>query len=549
VTSRVLLGPAIFALLEVGCGGVGEYTSLTIGSDGRGLISYQDTPSGLLKVAHCENGSCSSAAASVLDREDAGAYTSMATGVDGLGLVSYQGDGGALKVAHCHDSDCASASVSVVDGSRTVAYTSIAIGRDGLGLISYRGHFSGELVVAHCEDIACSHARVTILDPLAQVGEYSSITIGSDGLGLIAYQDRDRGLLKVAHCHNTACTSATRSTIANGPQVPHVSGYVGAYADIAVGADGLGLISYYEEPVGNLRVAHCADVACTNADVITIVDRGGPHGRVGEHTSVAIGRDGLGLISYHGSLNSFTDQDLKVAHCQDVACRTATVGTLDHVAGGGDVGWFTSVTMGRDGLGLISYWSPTAGALRVAHCQNMSCSSASRSTLDSGVPAPATLGQGVVFAESKKYVDSRYGGGTWNTVLQDAGLDDRVLTSLAVNSDADAAALVPAAARVTGRPADVLLEDFGSFVAPDVLLLYGSPVQKGSKTLDVIERIGLWPPSLRSERVGPNEVVIRCNSSQEICAVAKGIARGLALHLGEAVTIQEASYGFRALAR
>jgi hypothetical protein len=300
--SRVLLGPGVvFALLEVGCGGMGEYTSLAIGSDGRGLISYQDTPNQLLKVAHCENGSCSRAAASVLDRADAGAYTSIATGVDGLGLVSYQGDGGALKVAHCHDRGCTRASVSVVDASRTVAYTSIVIGRDGLGLISYRGYFSNELIVAHCEDIACSHARVTILDHLAQgVGEYSSITIGSDGLGLIAYHERGPGLLKVAHCQNTACTSAKRSTIVANPP------YAGAYPDITVGTDGLGLISYYEGSVGNLRVAHCADVACTRADVDTIVDRGGPHGLVGEHTSVAIGRDGLALISYRGS-PSFTD--------------------------------------------------------------------------------------------------------------------------------------------------------------------------------------------------------------------------------------------------
>lgn len=548
--NRVLLGPgAIFVLLEVGCGGVGEYTSLAIGPDGRGLISYQDTPNGLLKVAHCESGSCSTATATVLDRKDAGTYTSMAIGVDGLGLVSYQGHGYALKVAHCHDSACTSASSSVVDDSHAIAYTSIAIGRDGLGLISYRNYYQGDLLVAHCEDLACTHARVTILDHAGSVGEYSSITIGSDGLGLIAYHDRDRGLLKVAHCHDIACTSASRSTIANGPQVPHVSGYVGAYPDIAVGTDGRGLISYYEAPVGNLRVAHCGDVACSHADVITIVDRGGPHGRVGEHTSVAIGRDGLALISYHGALASFTEQDLKVAHCQDVACRTATVSTLDHVAGGGDVGWFTSVAIGHDGLGLISYWNASGGTLKTAHCQNLSCSSASRHTLDPGAAAPATLGQGVVFAESEKYFDSRYGGDSWNAVLQDAGLDDQVLASLASNPDADAAALVSAGARVTGQPADVLLEDFGSFVAPDILRLYGPPPQTGSMTLDVIERLGARPPQLRSERTGPEEVVIRCGAVREICGVAKGVARGLARHFGEGVSIHETSDGFRASAR
>jgi hypothetical protein len=39
-------------------------------------------------------------------------------------------------------------------------------------------------------------------------------------------------------------------------------------------------------------------------------------GGVGEHTSVTIGADGLGLISYY----SFGTDDLKVAHCANVFC-------------------------------------------------------------------------------------------------------------------------------------------------------------------------------------------------------------------------------------
>jgi hypothetical protein len=62
---------------------------------------------------------------------------------------------------------------------------------------------------------------------------------------------------------------------------------------------------------------------------------------------VTIGADGLGLISYYDN----TNDDLKVAHCSDVACSSATTATLDSI---GNVGWYTSVTIGADGLGLIS---------------------------------------------------------------------------------------------------------------------------------------------------------------------------------------------------
>ncbi len=85
-------------------------------------------------------------------------------------------------------------------------------------------------------------------------------------------------------------------------------------------------------------------------------------GNVGQYTSVTIGADGLGLISYHDVSN----RNLKVAHCSNRACTSATLTTLDST---GEVGQFTSVTIGADRLGLISYYDadqqpqPQGGAL------------------------------------------------------------------------------------------------------------------------------------------------------------------------------------------
>jgi len=78
------------------------------------------------------------------------------------------------------------------------------------------------------------------------------------------------------------------------------------------------------------------------------------------HTSVAIGVDGLGLISYYYA----TGSDLKVAHCNDLACTTATTHTVDSI---GSVGRESSVAIGVDGRGLISYRDNATGDLRVAH--------------------------------------------------------------------------------------------------------------------------------------------------------------------------------------
>ena len=95
----------------------------------------------------------------------------------------------------------------------------------------------------------------TTLDDTGEVGNYPSITIGTDGLGIISYRDNTNQSLKVAHCADTACTSATTSPL-------DTSGNVGKYTSITIGTDGLGLISYRDMTNTDLKVAHCSNSFC-----------------------------------------------------------------------------------------------------------------------------------------------------------------------------------------------------------------------------------------------------------------------------------------------
>src|SRR4029077_11635051 len=97
----------------------------------------------------------------------------------------------------------------------------------------------------------------------------------------------------------------------------------------------------------------------------------------GQYSSVTIGTDGLALISYYDA----TSGNLKVAHCSNSACTAATRTTVDR---GGDVGQYSSVTIGTDGLGLISYYDATSGDLKVAHCSDLACAAATLTAVDRG---------------------------------------------------------------------------------------------------------------------------------------------------------------------
>jgi hypothetical protein len=103
--------------------------------------------------------------------------------------------------------------------------------------------------VAHCDDVACTGATVSVLDSASGVGSHTSVAIGADGLGLISYWEGTHGTLKVAHCNNLACTRATLSTVDTGPGV-------GLDTSVAIGTDGRALVSYYDASNRDLKVAH-----------------------------------------------------------------------------------------------------------------------------------------------------------------------------------------------------------------------------------------------------------------------------------------------------
>ena len=87
---------------------MGQFTSATIGTDGRGLLSYYDVTNGDLKISHCSDVACTAATHITLQGKDnVGQYSSVTIGVDSLALLSYYDvTHGDLKVAHCSNLTC-----------------------------------------------------------------------------------------------------------------------------------------------------------------------------------------------------------------------------------------------------------------------------------------------------------------------------------------------------------------------------------------------------------------------------------------------------------
>jgi predicted hydrocarbon binding protein len=159
---------------------------------------------------------------------------------------------------------------------------------------------------------------------------------------------------------------------------------------------------------------------------------------------------------------------------------------------------------------------------------------------------------GLIFAELQKYVGKTLGETAWESLLAKAGLAGKLYMPVSTYPDAEAGALVSAASSITGLTADAILQDFGEFIAPDLLRMYGSLLNKEWRTLDILEHTeetihrvvrvqnaGADPPKLVAKRSSESEVVITYTSGRKMCGVAKGIVRGIAKERGESVVISE----------
>jgi hypothetical protein len=319
---------------------------MVMGTDGLPFLAYHEESVGsnetTLRATHCSDPVCSTSATTMLASRPS--FVSMTLGSDGLPLIAYVDSW--LYVVHCSNVPCTTATTRVLDNSGQVLNdTSIALGPDGRALISY-SDFDGPLKVAHCSDAACTGATVTVVgDPGARVFG-ASMTVGADGFALIAYYTLRNGLfdLVLAHCQEADCSTATTTVLETSfTQISRAS--------VAIGTDGLGLLAYGTSPSGGpkeLRISHCQDVACTSTTATTF-DLGGDSGL---HTAIAIGADGLPLVTSTRKIGPFTTQVMLV-HCGSPTCTTDI--TMALLADVGNGAGFSSIVIRPDGRPLIAY--------------------------------------------------------------------------------------------------------------------------------------------------------------------------------------------------
>jgi hypothetical protein len=346
----------------------GDSAALLISADDLPLIGFRvadiGSPSSPGSIK-CSKPDCSGAITQQVFSSGgyAATYISGAIGADGFPVFSfYYGSSFGLGFVKCTSADCTPyPGNSVLDSASGVdlgKYTSIAVPADSRPVVSYYDQTNGNLKILKCGNTTCSSGNVaTAVDTVGDVGQHTSIAIAADGNPIVSYQNVTAGTLRVLKCSIASCATGNAITT-----VDSVSG-VGINTSIAVPADGLPIISYYDSTNGNLKVLKCATAGCTGAShTLTAVDA---IGDVGRFSSIKVPADGLPIISYYDTTNT----SLKVVKCGTASCSSGnTISTLDDTAGE-----FTSIGVPATGYPVIAYSSSTTGGLKVLKCTNSAC--------------------------------------------------------------------------------------------------------------------------------------------------------------------------------
>ncbi len=225
-------------------------------------------------------------------------------------------------------------------------------------------------------------SSVVTVDAAGDVGDSPSLAIGTDGLPVISYHDESNATLKVAHCDDLACQSATFATVDWG-----LSGF-GSWGKMIIGSDGLPLIAYRKSECdsafcvdGDLKVAHCKNRLCTTAQRTTLVAESATESINTIKSALTLGADGRATIAYSvgpAGLLEGSDYWLRIAHCMNFACSlTAPPWSISPGSSSVDSVAAATVTGGQTLMvyGHGSSVPPGSSDFRVARCSSATCSS------------------------------------------------------------------------------------------------------------------------------------------------------------------------------
>jgi hypothetical protein len=269
---------------------------VTGAADGLPLISISVSFNGL-RAIKCSNASCTLSTTTVVDPGNHGnGDHAVVVPADGRPIFAiFDGSNSDLKVARCANAQCTgTASVVVADGAGTAGRAPAIAIIAGLPQIAYNLNFAS-LRLLRCGNLDCtvgnSFSMLAAESPIA-----ASMIEGRSGSALIAYQAdaSPADSLRLLRCLDTSCVGSSVSTIDTHSSGPGL----GAGVQMRSGADGLPVISYFDNTLGAIKLARCTRADCAATTVTTVHAPALAPLTLAAGTGLAINGNAVPMIAY-----------------------------------------------------------------------------------------------------------------------------------------------------------------------------------------------------------------------------------------------------------
>jgi len=161
--------------------------------------------------------------------------------------------------------------------------------------------------------------------------------------------------------------------------------------------------------------------------------------------------------------------------------------------------------------------------------------------------------QGFVFYQFQEYVQQSFGLDVWSELIEEVGVQGKNYTLFTHYPTAEFKALVQSLSKHTKRPFQDILEDFGIYAAPKVWQVCKEMIPSRWSLTDLLLNITdfthhllaravsgthkLFP--IRSEKTSQDEITLHYELPHTMCAMSKGLIRGLATLYGTKIAITE----------
>ncbi len=363
-------GCSSFAQITTGVTSPRSDTGLTCGTTYRYRIRANNASGSTDSASSADVSTTSCQPTPILIGASAGTtnqFAHMVIPSDGRPVITYNNSSTGWRVVKCADTNCSSISndtaVSGVNGTGGIA---MAIMSNTFPILVFDGNAG--LVAYKCSNQSCTAGTSTTLVADSLAGQWPSVVVPSDNNPIIAYNHGSGGQERVFKCSNSTCTAGTQTTVFS-------TSAAGANSKITLSSDGLPFLIYGRDNTG-LVYTKCGNAGCTSGNTNGTIESYGASS-FPIYTYMARGSDNLPFMAYNFSSSGHAySYYLRYAKCTNAACTTFSQGTI---AAPSDLGYHLSAAMGTDGFPVVAYGG--SGGLKVTKCGNNACSSGNITTV------------------------------------------------------------------------------------------------------------------------------------------------------------------------